>query len=97
IVKTRMEEVKNKQKERYDSHHRDLSFQSGDLVLVYKPFRKVGKSEKLLHRWLGPFKVLRKTTPVNYEVTSATGRGKTDIVHVIRMKPFFEASNEWQL
>ncbi|KAK4024598.1 hypothetical protein OUZ56_010021 [Daphnia magna] len=35
--------------------------------------------------------------PVNYEVTSATGRGKTDIVHVIRMKPFFEASNEWQL
>ncbi|KZS21838.1 Uncharacterized protein APZ42_011159 [Daphnia magna] len=40
-----------------------------DLVLVYKPFRKVGKSEKLLHRWLGPFKVLRKTTLVNYELS----------------------------
>ncbi|KAI9558361.1 pol polyprotein [Daphnia sinensis] len=52
IEKIRMEEVKNKQKERHDSHHRDLSFQAGDLVLVYKPFRKVGKSEKLLHRCL---------------------------------------------
>ncbi|KZS16051.1 Uncharacterized protein APZ42_018259 [Daphnia magna] len=67
MMKTRMEEVKNKQKERYDSHHRDLSFQSGDLLPVYKPFRKVAKSEKLLYRWLGPFKVLWKTTPVNYE------------------------------
>ncbi|KZS07352.1 Uncharacterized protein APZ42_028912 [Daphnia magna] len=62
IVKTRMEEVNNKQKERYDSHHQGLSFQSGNLA-----------------------------------VKLATGRGKTDIVHVIRMKPFFEASNEWQL
>lgn len=66
------------------------SFKKNDLVLVYKPFRKIGKSEKLLHRWLGPFKVLRQTTPVNYKVQLESGRGKTDIVHVVRMKPFFE-------
>ena len=65
-------------------------------MLVYKPVRKVGKSEKLLHRWLGPFKVLRQTTPVNYEVVSTSGRRKTDIVHVVRMKSFHEASMEWE-
>ncbi|KZR97175.1 Uncharacterized protein APZ42_008103, partial [Daphnia magna] len=94
IVQTRMEQVK--QKEAYDARHRELSFQAGDLVLVYKPFRKVGKSEKLLHRWLRPYKVLRQTTPVNYEVISATGRGKADIVHVARMKSFHEATLDWQ-
>ncbi|KZR98113.1 Uncharacterized protein APZ42_006617 [Daphnia magna] len=61
IVKTRMQKVKEKQKETYDARHRELSFQTGDLVLILKPFRKVGKAEKLLHRWLGPFRVLRKT------------------------------------
>ena len=47
---------------------RDVSYSDGDLVLVYKPVRKVGKSEKLLHRWLGPFKIVRRTSEVNYEV-----------------------------
>ncbi|KZS05597.1 Uncharacterized protein APZ42_031179 [Daphnia magna] len=63
IVKTRMERVKEKQKEAYDACHRELSFQAGDLVLIYKPFSKIEKSENLLHRWLGPFRVLRQTTP----------------------------------
>ncbi|KZS10308.1 Uncharacterized protein APZ42_025255 [Daphnia magna] len=96
IVKTRMERVKEKQKEAYDARYRELSFQAGDLVLVYKPFRKIGKSEKLLHRWLGSFRVLRQTTSVNYEMISGTGRGKSDTVHVARMKSFHEATLEWQ-
>ncbi|KZS06580.1 Uncharacterized protein APZ42_029917 [Daphnia magna] len=74
----------------------ELSFQAEDLVLVYKPFRKVGKSEKLLHRWLGPIKVLRHTTPVNYEVISATSRGKYEIIQVARMNSFHGATLECQ-
>jgi hypothetical protein len=57
-----------KQAERYDSIHRDFIFRKDDLVLVYKPIRKKGRSQKLLHRWLGSYIVLRKTTSVNYEV-----------------------------
>ncbi|KAK4037903.1 hypothetical protein OUZ56_029928 [Daphnia magna] len=37
-------------------------------VLVYKPIRKVSKSEKLLHRWFGPYTVVRQTTQSNYEL-----------------------------
>jgi len=91
IVKTRMNKAQNKQKLAYDAKHRGLEFKAGDLVLIYKPFRKVGKSEKLLHRWLGPFRVIRKTTPVNYEIQAASGKGKTDIVHVVKMKPFYQS------
>ncbi len=90
IILSKMEQVKAKEKQTYDERHRDQSFQNGDLVLIYKPFRKVGKAEKLLHRWLGPYKVIRQTTPVNYEVQLASGRGKTDVVHVVSMKPFHE-------
>jgi len=89
-VKENTEIVQRKQKLRYDKKHRPQDFKAGDLVLIYRPFRKVGCSEKLLHRWLGPRKVIRQTTPVNYEVQSISGRGKTDIVHVVSMKPFHE-------
>lgn len=66
--------------------------------LLYKPsVGKVENSETLLPRRLGPFKVLRQTIPVNNEVISATVCGKTDIVNVVRMKSFNEASIEWQL
>jgi transposase InsO family protein len=89
-VLTRMERVKQKQKITYDGKHRETTYKKGDLVLVFKPIRKVGRSEKLLHRWLGPFIVVRQTTPVNYEVILKDGRQKSDIVHIGRMKPFFE-------
>ncbi|KZS08331.1 Uncharacterized protein APZ42_027714 [Daphnia magna] len=40
--------------------------------------------------------VLVYTTTVKNEVMSATGRGKSDIVHVTRMKLFHEATLEWE-
>ena len=91
LVKLRMELAQEKQKRIYNEKRREQEFNPGDLVLIYKPLRKIGKSEKLLHRWLGPYKVVRQTTPVNYEVRQASkSKGKTDIVHVIRMKKFHE-------
>jgi len=94
-VNLRMEHVKMKQKERYDEGRREVKFSIGDLVLIYKPIRKVGKSDKLLHRWLGPYRVIKETTPVNYEVKLCSGKGKSDIVHVCRMKPFHQMDREW--
>ena len=73
-----MDGIQTKQKYIYDSHHRELEFYPENLVLIYKPFRKIRKAEKLLHRWLGPYKVIRKTTMVNYEIQAQSGKGKTD-------------------
>lgn len=71
-----------------------MDFEAGDLVLIYKPLRKVGLAEKLLHRWMGPYRVLRQTTPVNYEVQLSDGSSRPDIVHVVRMKKFHEREEE---
>lgn len=51
----------------------------------------MGRAEKLLHFWYGPFRVKRQTTPVNYEVEQMFGRQKRDIIHVERLKKYFNA------
>jgi hypothetical protein len=90
IVRHRMQHVQEKQKKGYDARRCDTTFKKGDLVLIYKPIRKKGRSEKLLHRWIGPCIVLRQTTPVNYEVQLQHSKKKSDIVHVVCMKSFVE-------
>ncbi|KZS08016.1 Uncharacterized protein APZ42_028148 [Daphnia magna] len=89
-VQTRAAAVQKKQKKFNDEARSEATtYLPGEEVLIYKPIRKVGKSEKLLHRWLGPYTVIRQTTPSNYELR--LGRTvKTEIVHVERMKPFVD-------
>ncbi|UYV71788.1 K02A2.6-like [Cordylochernes scorpioides] len=75
----------DKSKHVYDKHRREVNFSPDDLVLIWTPIRKVGRADKLQKNYIGPFKIIRKTSPVNYEVKEVTGRGKK-IVHVSRMK-----------
>ncbi|KAK4007548.1 hypothetical protein OUZ56_012706 [Daphnia magna] len=63
-----------------------------DIVLVYKPIRKVGKSEKLLHRWSGPYTVVRQTTASNYELRLHRST-RTEIEYVERVKPFCDLTD----
>ena len=58
-VLVRKEQVKMKQKGAYDATRREASYKKGDLVLIFKPLRKSGRSEKLLHRWLGPWSYVK--------------------------------------
>lgn len=52
---------------------------------MYKPIRKIGRSEKLLLRWHGPYVVQRRTSALNYEVKGHRAR-KTELVYVGKMK-----------
>ena len=89
IVHQKLHQIHLRQKARYDEQRREAQYAENDLVLVYKPFRKIGKSEKLLHRWLGPYKIIRRTSDLNYEVQKVKSRNNvTDIVHVTNLKPF---------
>ena len=40
--------------------------------------------------------ILRRTNAVNYEVLRADGQGKSDVVHVVRMKPYHDREEELQ-
>ncbi|UYV66132.1 K02A2.6-like, partial [Cordylochernes scorpioides] len=79
-------------KERYDSRHKPVYYDVGDLVWVFTPVRKVGLSEKLLNKYFGPYRITKKLSDVNYEVTTVDeSRRKArykDVVHVLRMKPY---------
>lgn len=76
-------------KVRYDEKHRHLEFKEGDLVKVFTPIRKVGRSEKLLLRWFGPYKIVRKIGEVDYEIQKGpTKSSKKEVVHVSRILPY---------
>ncbi|RWS28099.1 pol polyprotein-like protein [Leptotrombidium deliense] len=78
--------IKNKAK--YDLKHRECDFKIGDKVLVFFPLRKIGRSEKLLHKFLGPFKIIKMYSPLVFEVESLFGKPKRDTVHVSRLKHY---------
>ena len=89
LVTQRLHQVHLRQKAYYDANRRETQYGEGDLVLIYKPYRKVGKSKKLLHRWLGPYLVVRRLSDLNYEVKKFRGSSdKTEIAHVVNIKKF---------
>jgi len=85
----RIDKSQKKMSEHYNQSHTDKQYEVGDVVRVYTPIRKVGLSDKLLSRFFGPYKIVNKLSPVNYEVelVNSVGRApKRDIVHISRLK-----------
>jgi hypothetical protein len=79
-----------KNKTRYDALAKEPTFQIGDLVLLYVPHVKAGKSRKFHHPWRGPYQILERTSPVNYRIRELTGnRRLTLVVHANRLKMYF--------
>lgn len=80
---------------RCNLRHRPMDFQQGDEVLEWTPLRRRGLSEKLKRRYFGPYKVLRRLSGVTYEVVPfshafpARRPPRPEVVHVVRMKPYF--------
>ncbi|KFD69273.1 hypothetical protein M514_18422 [Trichuris suis] len=83
-----------KQKRHYDGRRRHgVQFQQGELVLVRRHVRKVGRSEKLMPRFIGPFQVVRRLSDVNYLVASLPSVRKRRVksrfvVHISQLKSF---------
>ena len=93
-VRHMLKQVQEKQKQLYDAKRRLApEFEPGEEVLVYKPIRKVGRSEKLLHRWLGPYVVVQRKTALNYVVKRQIGK-QLELVHDVKMKRFIKGG-EW--
>ena len=65
-VRDRLAIVQTRQKELYDKRSEETPvYKKGELVLIYRPRRKKGLAEKLLHQWVGPYKVTRRITDLN--------------------------------
>ncbi|RWS19116.1 pol polyprotein-like protein, partial [Leptotrombidium deliense] len=93
-----IQKAQAKNKQNYDKRHRPTTYKIGDLVLVKCPIRKKGLSEKLLHNYYGPYKIIKQITPVDYKVEnqrpSKRKRLTIDTVHISRMKPFITEDDD---
>ena len=74
-------------KRRVDPHRRDVHYQTGDKVLIYKPARKQQLGGKLRPRYTGPAHIVARTGKVNYLVSSRT-HPRPKLTHVRRLKPY---------
>uniref|UniRef100_T1JEI2 Tf2-1-like SH3-like domain-containing protein n=1 Tax=Strigamia maritima TaxID=126957 RepID=T1JEI2_STRMM len=85
--------MSEKSKRRFDKNRQQIDFYPGDLVYLRKPNRKVRLSEKLLPQYSGPWEIVMKTAPNNYQITNHSKK-KMDIVNVERLKKFNKRVDE---
>ena len=61
-----------RQKARHDARYFTTNYSVGDLVMLYTPFQKVGRATKLLHRYTGPYRVLKNLSSPGFEPGAST-------------------------
>ncbi|UYV74885.1 hypothetical protein LAZ67_12001673, partial [Cordylochernes scorpioides] len=87
--------TQERMKKNYDKKHMERSYEPGELVAVWTPIRKIGKCEKLLRKYFGPYRILKKLSNVNYLIEPKDNPGQDPlIVHASRIKPYFERIDE---
>ncbi|UYV71826.1 hypothetical protein LAZ67_9000577 [Cordylochernes scorpioides] len=76
-------------KKNYENKHMERSYEPGELVA------EIGKCEKLLRKYFGPYRILKKMSSVNYLIEPKDNPGQDPlIVHVSRRKPYYERMDE---
>jgi hypothetical protein len=80
-----------RQEKHYNRRRTEKVYNVGEAVLVYRPLRKKGRAEKLLFRYHGPFKIVKRINSLNYMIEPLYGsKKKRDCVHVSKLKRFIE-------
>ncbi|UYV64996.1 hypothetical protein LAZ67_3002688 [Cordylochernes scorpioides] len=95
VVINNTEKTQERMKINYDKKHNEKIYEPGHLVAVWTPVRKIGKCEKLLRKYFGPYRIIKKLSNVNYLIEPKDNPGQDPlIVHVSRLKPYFERIDE---
>lgn len=90
LVKGNLEKAQQRQKAAYDRGTKPRSLEVGDDVLVLLPMQH----NRLKLEWVGPYRVTRRVTSVDYEVESpGRYRGKK-VYHINLLKRWYPAQPE---
>ena len=81
LARENLQRSQQKMKDYYDRNVREPVFEVGQRVWVYTPRSKKGLSKKLLHNWLGPFRIVEKSSPVHFRLRTDTNKKVTFAVH----------------
>ena len=77
-------------KELHDRTAKEVNFEVGEKVWVYTPKTRKGLSKKLLHCLHGPFRIVKKMSPVHFRLKTMTNKPVTMSVHANRMKVYVD-------
>lgn len=91
LVRSRSAVVQTTSRRTYASTHKTsrTTLRDGQLVWLWAPHKNLGLAgkRKLTQPWTGPYKVLRRLSPVNYELQLDKRKvGGELIVHVDKLK-----------
>ncbi|UYV77326.1 K02A2.6-like [Cordylochernes scorpioides] len=87
--------TQERMKNNYDKKHMERSYEQGEVVAVWTPIMKIGKREKPLRKYFGPYRILKKMSIVNYLIEQKDNPGQDPlIVHVSRFKPYYKRMDE---
>ena len=75
-------------KRQYDENVKHHVYESGDLVWLHQPIRKVGLCPKLQRQWDGPFRVVNRLSDLVYRI-QRVGKTRTQVVHHNRLKKYY--------
>ena len=93
IVKTNTELAQQRMKHYYDQNSAPVSFDIGSKVWVYTPKTRKGLSKKLAHNYHGPYRVVKKLSPVHFRLRTLDNRPVSVPVHANRMKLYVDPSD----
>ena len=71
LAKQNIEHTQQQMKIRYDQTSLNPSYKIGQKVWVFTPKTRKGLSRKLMHRWHGPFRIVKKLSPVNFQLRNS--------------------------
>ena len=90
LARENVQRTQQKMKDYYDRNSKQPVFEVGERVCVYTPKTKKGQSNKLLHNWFGPYRIVEQSSPVHFRLRTENNKKATYAVHANRMKPFVD-------
>ena len=89
-VRERIQIAQSKNKKYFDAKHKDVVFDVGDMVLIQNKTIVPETSQKLIPKYIGPYKILEQISPVLYKLDFIPKVNQSNIFHVSRLKKYFD-------
>lgn len=94
LMKGYILDSQRKNKARLDTNRIPCTYKVGDLVVVERPTRCRDGVGKLNFSYVGPYKIMRKISDLNFEIVNLKGPLKTFVVHPAIIKRYHERTSD---
>lgn len=66
---------------------KEITYRVGETVFLKNESKQRAPYSKFQNKWIGPFRIIKVVSDVNYEISPIHGCGKKQVVHSDRLKP----------